>query len=123
MKNCNLLNRIVPRAYQSPRNFTNGSAESLGTKLLYGHAGTIGKPVIARRNNHRLCALAQPQESFFHNQPRVARGKRFCVSLGVGYLPAARMNSPSCGEACESSEEKWGRRGSPWKSVPAVLPN
>jgi hypothetical protein len=59
MKNCNLLNRIVPRAYQSPRNFTNGSAESLGTKLLYGRVGTFGKPVIARRNHakdahHRL---------------------------------------------------------------------
>jgi len=53
MNNCNLLNRIVPQAYQSLRNFTNGSAESLGTKLLYGHAGTIGKSVIARRNNHR----------------------------------------------------------------------
>src|SRR5438105_13499257 len=78
MKNCNLLNRIVPRAYQSPGNFTNGSAESLGTKLLYGHAGTIGKPVIARRNNHRLCAVAQLKESFFHGQPRAERGKSSC---------------------------------------------
>src|SRR5437899_5795825 len=83
MKNCNLLNRIVPRALVSPRNFTNGSAESLGTKLLYGHAGTIGKPVIARRNNHRFCALAQPQESFFHNQPRAARGKSSCEEIRV----------------------------------------
>ena len=80
MKNCNLLNRIVPRACQSPRNFTNASAESLGTKLLYGHASTIGKPVIARRNNHGLCAVAQPNESFFHNQPRPQRGKSFCES-------------------------------------------
>ena len=53
MKNCNLLNRIAPRAHPSPRNFTNESAENLGTKLLYGHTGTIGKPVIARRNHRR----------------------------------------------------------------------
>src|SRR6266487_5219408 len=84
MKNCNLLNRIVPRACQSPRNFTNASAESLGTKLLYGHASTIGKPVIARRNNHGLCAVAQPNESFFHNQPRPQRGKSFCKLLCLG---------------------------------------
>ena len=57
------------------RNFTNGSAANLGTKLLYGHAGTIEKPVIARRNNHRLCAGAQPNESFFHGQPALSGAK------------------------------------------------
>src|SRR5713101_4555456 len=99
MKNCNLLNRIVPRAYQSPRNFTNGSAESLGTKLLYGHAGTIGKPVIARRNNHRLCALAQLQESFFHNQPRAVRGKSsYRSSRSSAFLSAEMLGTPGCAE-------------------------
>jgi hypothetical protein len=49
-KNCNLLNRMVPPARQSRRNFTNASAESLGTKLLNGHKRTIGIPAIARRN-------------------------------------------------------------------------
>src|SRR6476620_9902567 len=33
MKNCNLLNRIVPQVFQNLRNFTNGSARNLGTKL------------------------------------------------------------------------------------------
>src|SRR5882724_2071759 len=102
MKNCNLLNRIVPRAYQSPRNFTNGSAESLGTKLLYGHAGTIGKSVIARRNNHRLCAVAQPQESFFHDQPRPKRGKSFCLALTAskfGIVVESKLEFMSCRRA------------------------
>src|SRR5580658_3139705 len=51
MKNCNLLNRIVPPARQSRRNFTNASAENLGTTLVDGHTGTIETPVITRRNH------------------------------------------------------------------------
>ena len=42
--------------------------------LLYGHAGTIEKPVIARRNNHRLYAVSRLQESFSHDQPRLQSG-------------------------------------------------
>src|SRR5579871_6547026 len=77
MKYCSLLNRIVPQARQSLRNFTNDSAESLGTKLLYGHSGTIGKSVIARRNNPQACSVAQSKKSFLHVQPR-KRGKSSC---------------------------------------------
>ena len=56
MKNCNLLNRIVPQTRQSLRNFTNESAEKLGAKLCDGHAGTIDTPAIARRNQLRYLA-------------------------------------------------------------------
>src|SRR5687767_2036204 len=48
-KNCNLLNRIVPQVLQNLRNFTNGSARNLGTRLLHGHLSTIATPAIARR--------------------------------------------------------------------------
>jgi hypothetical protein len=68
MKNCNLLNRIVPQARQSLRNFTNESAEKLGAKLCNGHARTIDEPAIARRNQRQpLCQPSLRQESFFHD--------------------------------------------------------
>ena len=41
MKNCNLLNRIVPQVFQGLRNFTNESAENLGTKLRDGHKAPL----------------------------------------------------------------------------------
>src|ERR1700744_309706 len=70
MKNCNLLNRIVPPARQSRRNFTNESAENLGTKLYNGHIGTIGRPVMTSRNYPASSIYAvRSRPSFFHHQP------------------------------------------------------
>jgi len=89
MKNCSLLNRIVPQARQSLRNFTNESAENLGTKLWYGHTGTIEKPVIARRitlpaNIHRS-DLHTKVSSCISPQPGVP-----ALVLGVFYVIPSR---------------------------------
>src|SRR5580700_3286855 len=90
MKNCSLSNRIVPPARQSRRGFTNGSAENLGTKLLYGHNSTSEKPVIARRNHRPRCNRPRPtKESFFHDQPHAAWGGGSCfngVAADVEYV-------------------------------------
>ena len=72
MKNCNLLNRIVPQVFQDLRNFTNGSASNLGTKLLHGHISTIATPVIARRNQTTpmLPGSRKTNKSFFQGTAR-----------------------------------------------------
>jgi len=64
MKNCNLSNRIVPQVFQGLRNFTNESAENLGTKLRDGHESTIVEPAIARRNQ---------RTGFYPTAPRVKK--------------------------------------------------
>ena len=45
-----LLNGIVPHAREGVRGFANELLALLGTKLTYGHRGTIGDPVIASRS-------------------------------------------------------------------------
>ena len=65
MKNCNLLNRIVPQVFQGLRNFTNESAENLGTKLRDGHKSTIVEPAIARRNQRTQSYPRTPKSGKF----------------------------------------------------------
>src|ERR1700739_1178009 len=102
MKNCNLLNRIVPPARQSRRNFTNESAENLGTKLYNGHIGTIGRPVMTSRNYPASSIYAvRSRPSFFHHQPpagvRAIHKKCVTYAWGRADLPAVcRKNYAGC---------------------------
>jgi len=118
MKNCNLLNRIVPQARQSLRHFTNESAEKLGAKLCNGHGSTIDEPAIARRNQHPpFCHSALNQESFFHDQPQA--GWELCRTYSVIEFRSFVGGGPEQGHKPDqppSSQNALDRTGSPGPS-------